>query len=353
MKINGELPMNRTLKLCIAALCLMILVRHADAQQTRKTTKVGTTVAQFLKIPTGARSIAMGNTGASLEGDVYSIYWNPGALARLRTPGEATFNHAEWLADISYDYAAAGLTLEGLGTLGVSITSLRVPEDIVRTEINPDGDGRRWDYSSFAMGFSFARSLTDRFSIGFTAKYIRESIWHMSSQGFAFDIGTIYTTSFNDLKIGASISNFGTKMRLDGHDISFNNFPNGSLGQGPQNVESIYKTESFDIPLTFRIGVSMDLVRMDNLRATAALDATHPNDNVEYVNSGLELAYDEMFFGRVGYKSLFYDESEEGLTWGVGVLFALNNTTGIKVDYAFADFGRLQNVQFVSVGVTF
>jgi len=327
--------MNKMIKLFIAALCLTIVVRQADAQQTRKTTKVGTTVAQFLKIPTGARSIAMGNTGASLEGDVYSIYWNPGALARLRTTGEATFNHAEWLADISYDYAAAGLTLDGLGTIGVSITSLRVPEDIVRTEINPDGDGRRWDYASFAMGFSFARSLTDRFSIGFTAKYIRESIWHMSSQGFAFDIGTIYTTTFNDLKIGASISNFGTKMRLDGHDISFNNFPDGSLGQGPQNVESI------------------DIVRMDNIRATAALDATHPNDNVEYVNSGLELAYDEMFFGRVGYKTLFYDESEEGLTWGLGVLFALNNTTGIKVDYAFADFGRLKNVQYVSVGVTF
>ena len=345
--------MKRNLIISVVAACLMLGVQSAVAQQTRETSKVGTTVAQFLKIPAGARSIAMGNAGASLEGDVYSIYWNPAALARMRTAGEATFNHAEWLADISYDFAAAGLTIEGLGTLGVSITSLRVPEDIVRTEINPDGDGRRWDYSSFAMGFSFARSLTDRFSIGFTAKYIREAIWNMSSQGFAFDIGTIYTTSFNDMKIGASISNFGTKMRLDGHDISFNNFPGGDLGQGPQNIESIYKTESFDIPLNFRIGVSMDILRTDQIRATAALDATHPNDNVEYVNSGLEMAYDEMFFGRIGYKSLFYDDSEEGLTWGLGVVFALNNTTGIKVDYAFSDFGRLQNVQFVSVGVTF
>jgi hypothetical protein len=345
--------MIRFFKFFLFAFCVIGTIQHTDAQQTRSTTKVGTTVAQFLKIPAGARTIAMGSSGASLEGDVYSIYWNPSALARLKTPGEAAFNHAEWLADISYDFVAAGMSIEGLGTLGVSLTSLRVPEDIVRTEINPEGDGRRWDYSSFALGVSFARSLTDRFSIGFTAKYIREAIWNMSSQGIAFDVGTIYTTSFNDLKIGASISNFGTKLRLDGHDISFNNFPDGELGQGPQNIESIYKTESFDIPLNFRIGVSMDVVKMDNIRATAAIDATHPNDNVEYMNSGLEVAYDEMFFGRVGYKSLFNSESEEGLTWGVGLIFALSNSTGIKVDYAFADFGRLKNVQYVSVGVTF
>jgi len=323
------------------------------AQPSRKTTKVGTTVAQFLKIPAGARTIAMGSAGASLEGDVYSIYWNPGALARLRTPGEATFNHAEWLADITHDYAAAALTLEGLGTIGVSVVSLRSPEELVRTEQNPDGDGRRWSYSTFAMGLSYARSLTDRFSIGFTAKYVRESIWNMSSQGIAFDIGTIYTTSFNDLKIGASITNFGTKMRLDGHDISFNSFPDGELGSGPQNIESIYRTESFDIPLTFKIGVSMDIFRADQLRATVALDATHPNDNMEYMNAGIEVAFDEMFFGRFGRKAMFYEETEEGFTWGGGVNFALNNVTGIKVDYAYADFGRLENVQFISVGVTF
>lgn len=337
----------------LLAFSLTLVFHSAEAQLNRKTTKVGTTVAQFLKIPAGARTIAMGSSGASLEGDVYSIYWNPGALARLKTPGEASFNHAEWLADINFDFVASAVTIEGFGTLGVSLTSLQVPEDIVRTETHPEGDGRRWDYSSFALGVSFARSLTDRFSIGFTAKYIREALWNMSSQGIAFDIGTIYTTTFNDLKIGASISNFGTKMRLDGHDISFNSFPNGQLGQGPQNIESLYKTESFDIPLSFRIGISMDVVRMENIRATAAIDAMHPNDNVEYMNSGVELAYDEMFFGRVGYKSLFYSESEEGLTWGVGVNFALSNTTGIKVDYAFADFGRLKNVQYVSVGVTF
>lgn len=334
-------------------LMIIALLQTADAQLSRTTTKVGTTVAQFLKIGAGARSVAMGGSAAAMDGDIYSIYWNPGSLSRLKTPGEASFNHTQWIADIDYNYVASGLTVDGVGTLGVSVTSLTMPEEIVRTETNPEGDGRRWSYSAFSMGLSYARSLTDRFSIGLTAKYIHEGLWNMSSSGFAFDIGTIYTTTFNGLKIGASISNFGTKMRLDGQDITFNNVPSGEQGQGPQNVQSIYKTESYDIPLQFRIGLAMDVLNMDAIRATAAVDATHPNDNVEYVNTGLEIAYDEMAFLRIGYNSLFNDQSEQGLTWGVGFYLQVTNLNGIKVDYAFADYGRLNDVQYVSVSVTY
>lgn len=334
-------------------LCVVVLLATtiAQAQLTRSTTKVGTTVAQFLKIGAGARSLAMGGSAAAMEGDVYTIYWNPGALARLQTPGEATFNHAQWLADINYDFVASGLTIDDFGTLGVSVTSLRTPDDIVRTEANPGGDGRKWGYSAFALGFSFARSLTDKFSIGMTAKYIREGIWDMSAQGFALDIGTIYTTTLNNMRIGASISNFGSTMRLDGADITFNNFPDGQLGQGPQNIASIYKTDTYDLPLTFRIGLAMEAVKTEKLRATVAVDATHPNDNSEYVNSGVELSFDEMFFARIGYKALFLQDSEQGLTWGAGFRYEMSTTAFVKVDYAFADFGRLNNVQYVTVSI--
>lgn len=334
-------------------LCVVVLLATtvAQAQLTRSTTKVGTTVAQFLKIGAGARSLAMGGSAAAMEGDVYTIYWNPGALARLQTPGEATFNHAEWLADISYDFVATGLTIGDFGTLGLSVTSLRTPEDIVRTEANPDGDGRQWGYSAFALGFSFARSLTDKFSIGVTGKFIREGIWDMSAQGFALDIGTIYTTTLNNMRIGASISNFGSTMRLDGADITFNNFPDGQLGQGPQNISSIYKTDTYDLPLTFRIGLAMEAAKTEKIRATVAVDATHPNDNSEYVNSGVEFAFDEMIFARVGYKSLFQQDSEQGLTWGAGFRYEMSTTTFVKIDYAFADYGRLKNVQYITVSM--
>ena len=58
---------------------------------------------------------------------------------------------------------------------------------------------------------------------------------------------------------------------------------------------------------------------VEDIRTTFAVDATHPNDNTEYVNSGLEVSWREIIFGRVGYKSLFLRDSEQGLTWGFGV----------------------------------
>jgi opacity protein-like surface antigen len=344
--------MKISMRLVLSVVVLGLFCRQeTSAQLSRTTTKVGTTAAQFLKIGAGARSVGMGGAAVAMPGDVYSIYWNPGALSRISNSGEATFTHAAWLADVNYDFAAGALTVDGLGVIGLSVTSLRTPQDIVRTEMNPDGDGRVWDASDFSMGLTFARSLTDRFSIGITAKYIRQTIWNESASGMAFDVGTIYTTPFNDLKIGASISNFGTKMRLDGSDLSFNSVPGGLSGQGPQNVVSQYTTDSYDIPLTFRIGLSMDVLKFNSIRATAAVDATHPNDNTEYINSGLEVAYDEMIFGRVGYKSLFMMDSESSLTWGFGVNFNLSTNASIKVDYAFADYNRLKNVQYLTVSV--
>ncbi len=344
--------MNLNKRIIIATVLLGILgCSVASAQLFRSTTKVGTTVAQFLKIGAGARSLGMGGSAVAVDGDVYAVFWNPGSLARITSPGEATFTHANWIADVSYDFAAAALSIEGFGTLGLSITSLAVPEDIVRTEDHPEGDGRQWSAHDLALGISYARALTDRFAIGGTFKYIRETIWNESAQGVAFDVGTIYTTQFNDLKIGASISNFGTQLRLDGTDISFNNFPGGQLGQGPQDVASIYTTDPYDIPLSFRIGISIDAAKTDRMRATVAIDATHPNDNTEYVNSGLELAFEEMFFGRIGYKALFLQDSEQGLTWGAGFRYEMSASTSLKIDYAFADYGRLKNVQYLTLSI--
>jgi hypothetical protein len=229
--------------------------------------------------------------------------------------------------------------------------SLRVPEDLVRTVDFPEGDGRRWDASSFAIGISYARNLTDRFSIGVNAKFIREDVWSESATGFAIDLGTLYEFEIKGLTLGASISNFGTKMRLDGRDLYFNNDPNNDVGSGPNNIPSQGRTIEFDLPLVFRIGLAYDYYPIEDLRATMALDATHPNDNTEYVNTGLELSWKEIVFGRVGYKSLFLRDSEQGLTWGLGLHYGITNVATIKLDYGFADYGRLKNVQYVSLGL--
>jgi len=349
MKIHHH---SRAVVTGIVALVLVIaLTLPAEAQLLRSTAKVGTTAAQFLKIGVGARAIGMGGAQAGVTGDISAIYWNPAALSRLNVSSELMFNHVNWLADINYDFAAGVMPIGELGTFGLSVTSLSVPEEIVRTVEYPDGDGRRWDASSIAFGVSYALNLTDRFSIGFNAKYVREAIWSESASGFAIDVGTLYITEVPGLTLGAAISNFGTKMQLDGRDLLFNYDPDGDIGTGANNVPSQLQTQSYDMPLTFRIGLAWEYSPIEDIKTLVAVDATHPNDNVEYMNTGLEVSWREIIFGRVGYKSIFLRDSEQGLTWGVGVHYGIPNVATVKIDYGFADYGRLKDVQYFELGI--
>jgi len=323
------------------------------AQLFRDITKVGTTAGQFLKIGPGARALAMGGTYVGISDDIYAAYYNPAGVAINHGNGQAAFSHTQWIADINYDYAAASINIESFGSLFMSVTSLRVPEEKVRTFEFPEGNGQVWDANSVSFAVGFAKSLTDRFSIGFNAKYISESIWSSSATGFALDVGTYYLTPFNDLIIGASILNFGTKMKLDGRDIQINYDPDGNLVTGPNNVPAKFEMDKYDLPLTFRIGFSMDVIKSRYIRIKAAVDATHPNDNTEYLNSGIEFAYDELVFIRGGYKSLFMDNSEESFTLGAGINYEVSSNLFVKFNYAYGDFGRLKNIQYFDVGLIF
>lgn len=341
------------MKKFIIIILLFVSSNILNAQLFRTTSKVGTTAAQFLKIGTDARSLALGSGAVALEGNISSLFWNPSGIASIKSNGSAMVTHSEWLAEINYNYASAILNLNEIGVIGLSFTSLGVPEEIVRTETNPQGDGRRWNANSFSLGVSFARSLTDKFSIGGTFKYIHEGIWNEKANGVAVDVGTIYTTDLNNLKIGASISNFGTKMQLIGTDINFTTNPNGEEDQGAQNINTQYQTDKFDLPLTFRVGISADAFKNEMFRTTFVLDAVHPNDNLEYLNLGGEFSYEETFFIRAGKKKEFLDETEQGFTFGLGFQLPISSTTITKLDYAFADYGRLENVQYVTLVIEF
>jgi hypothetical protein len=223
----------------------------------------------------------------------------------------------------------------------------------VRTVAYPEGTGEKFGVSDFAIATSYARNLTDRFSIGFTAKYINQKLWHESASSFAIDIGTLFTTQFNGMTIGMSISNFGNKMQLAGSDTQI---PVDIAPEKEGNNNKIVgnmRTDRWSLPLIFRFGAAMNVINNYNYRWTVALDAMHPNDNTEYINVGTEYAIKNMFFLRAGYKNLFMKDSEEGLTVGAGLAYKLIRNVKLKIDYAYADFGILESVQRVSVALEF
>jgi hypothetical protein len=339
-------------KLIFIYMLTIIIPTLTFGQIITNVTKVGTTSAPFLKIEPGARAVAMGGGFVAVADDATAIYWNPAGIARLpRT--EVVLIHTEWLAETSFDFVSFILPLGSFGTLGASITSLSMGEMKVRTVFYPEGTGEKYGAGDVAVGLSYAKNLTDRFSIGFNGKYIRQHIWHMSSSAFAIDIGTLFTTQFNGMKIGMSISNFGNTMRLEGKDTLVNYDPDPVKYGNNDRIPANMQTDKFSLPLIFRVGVAMDVLNGERNRMTLAIDAVHPNDNTENMNWGVEYIFNGMIFLRMGYKNLFTKDSEEGLTAGAGMEYRLAGNTSLKIDFAYQDFGRLDNVQRFSLGLEF
>ncbi len=120
------------------------------------------------------------------------------------------------------------------------------------------------------------------------------------------------------------------------------------------NISADLRTEAFDLPLLLRIGVSLDILQgtQDN-HLILSIDALHPNDNKECLNVGGEYTYKNQVFLRVGYKSLFSPDSQQGLTLGGGLQLGISSGRKLALDYAYQDFGILTNVQRFSIGFTF
>jgi hypothetical protein len=324
-------------------------------------TKTGTTAATFLKIDVGSRAIGMGSSYVALAEDATAIYWNPGGLTRLQER-EVMFCYNRWIADISFNYAAVAIPLSGSSALGASATFLST-DDMEKTTISsPDGTGEMFSVGSYAFALSYAMSLTDRFSIGINVKYIYEYISQCSANGAALDIGTMYNTNFYGVKIGMSISNFGTKMHMTGRDLEIQVDTEQANSGNNANINAELKTDKFELPLLFRFGVATDIYQWKGDHSwIVSIDALHPSDDIEYVNVGTEFIYNKMFALRAGYKKLFADQSskwqdddpEEGLCFGAGLEYAIEGLATFVIDYGYHDFGILNNIQMFTITLKF
>ena len=324
----------------------------AYSQITGNVSKVGTVAAAFLEIEVGSRAVGMGGAYVAVVDDATAIYWNPAGLARI-PKSEVVLVHTNWLVGTSFDFVAIALPVGNFGTIGASITSLSTDEMEVRTVLLPEGTGERFSTTDLSAGLSYALNLTDRCSIGVNAKYISQKSWHMSAQGFALDIGTLFKTNLNGMIIGMSISNFGTSMRLQGNDIFVNYDEAPNFGGSNDRIPAFKQTEKYSLPLLLRVGLAMDIISNEFNTVTVALNAAHPNDNTEYVNMGVEYAIGDLVALRLGYKNTFLRDSEEGITAGVGTKLVLAGGIAFAVDYAYQDFGRFNNTQMFSLALKF
>ncbi len=331
---------------CLAMTGLFLLTASwANAQ-----TKVGTTFGAFTLIEPDARLAAMGNAGAASAEGLAGAFHNAAAVAGTDKRG-LELVHTSWFAGIRHDWLAYSQPTK-FGVVYGTFTSLNSGDMTVRTVNQPLGTGEKFTVSDLAVSLGVAHRFSLRFAAAAQLNYLQETIFHSSAGTATFTAATLYRLSADGLRIGATLSNFGTTARYSGNDleIQYDNVPgqNGDNGVLP----GLRATDAFAVPTTFRVGLAQPFALGRDARLLIAADALHPSDNTESLSFGAELTLRDQVAVRTGYQSLFLQDSEVGLTAGIGFRSALDGVR-YHVDYGWADQGRLEDTHRFSFGLLF
>ena len=312
--------------------------------------KAGKAGFKFMDVEVGARAAGMGEAFSFIGDGADAIFYNPAGIAQMQDRKlDLTLCQVNWIAETSVEAAGLVANLGTFGNIGISVLSTDFG-DVIGTIYDPsvpDGytETGNMELAAYAAGISYARRLTNKFMIGGNFRYtyehlgetvftddptLRDSTWteENATNTIVCDIGTIFYPGFKSLRVGMSIVNFSPAVSYE--------FEEG-------------RNNSFELPLTFKIGGAMDILDFlgehPDYSLLVDVELIHPRDYTKRYHVGAELGLLNMLKLRAGYK-FGYDEE----TFGVGVGI---DADYIKLDYAYSDFGRFDFVNRVSVGLAF
>lgn len=334
--------MNKYLKVLV-----IILLFTSSFDIYANTGSNGTAGAKFLSIGVGSKAVAMSDAFVSVANDVSALYWNPAGISFL-SKNMVLLNHTDWVTDINHDYFGASFNIGTQNHVGLSFTFLSMPDQEIYTVQNPEGTGLEYGVSSFALGFSFARSLTERFALGVTVKYIREQIWEAEATNIGFDLGILYKVGIEDLTIGMSILNLGPTMQFSGKSLEARVEPSDwPLSKEPLNVQ--LQSQEYNLPLHFHLGLSKVISISNNSKTIIAASLNNGNDTGETYSAGFEYSWHQ-FAIRAGYRSGYSNVGDAaGLSLGAGYEFNIGDSFLTVLDYSYYNLGILESVNRFSI----
>ena len=331
-------------KICFVSLTLLLglslVLPNAFAQK-----KLAQTGFQFLSVQTDARASSMAGAFTTVEGSSSSLFYNPAGLARLNGFMDVSLNQVNWIADIKYVSGSMALNFahRKYGVFGLSFLTVDYGNFLwTKVANNPQGfeDITAWKGgpSAYMVGLGYGKELTDRFAVGGQVKYAYQDLGQSyvpvytetdtilnkkkySLGTLAFDFGTQYKTGFKSLVFGMSVRNFSKEIK--------------------------YEKEGFQLPLTFKMGISFDLFKFvpnvipGSNSFLITVDAAHPRSYPEYIEVGGEYTFMNMLILRAGYAS---NQDLYGFTTGFGI-----RKFGLAIDYSFTPYSTFKNINRFSV----
>ena len=301
-------------------------------------TKVATCAANWLKLETGTRAIGMGGAYTAVGNGISGVPYNPASIAFIENQ-QVFLSQTQYVADITYNVLGYGRNMSGTDFVGLHIFALDSGAMDRTTEDEPDGTGEQFKVTGICIRGTYARRITDRLRIGFTGKFIREDIYTAYMQTFAFDIGSNFNTDIYGFVLGMSVTNLGPEAKYGGEGLEIE-----LTEDWTQNGNLSKITESFPLPMTFRLGLMNEIIGPDsefiknrNHKLLVAMDGINSRDFTLYGTVGVEYSWKDIAYVRFGNR-LGHDTAK----WSVGGGFNIDTgSLSVGLDYAYVNYSIL------------
>ncbi|KXK55105.1 MAG: PorV/PorQ family protein [Chlorobi bacterium] len=347
--------MKQAYRFCIlAALAGGVFASTAVAQDNTGLTpapefsKIGAGTGVMLTLPVGARAIGMGGGFTGVSDDPSALYWNPAGIT-LSQGASATYSFGSLFAGTTHNFAGVTFPLGTNYKGGISANAYSSGDIEETTLFQQEGTGGRYSATDLALGLSFAGQLTDQFSFGVTGKLVNLGIANVSASGLAMDVGTMYKPGLLGLRLGFSVQNLSAPFKYTGSQLT-------SRGQvdpttGNQNPDIQLEALEASLPLTFRAGISSDILEGDEMNSLlAALEFNTSSSASEHVSIGAEYVWNNFLAARIG--MLLGSPDVYNVSGGVGLKYESGSFLG-QIDYGVRPHSTLGLINTITASVRF
>jgi hypothetical protein len=329
--------MNRSV-LPVLSLALALVAAGHDAARAGDSARLGTSGAQELRIPVGARGTSLSGAAVADAAGVEALYWNPAGVVRADGT-EFLFTSMSYLVDSRVHYVGISHDVRDLFSFGVSVKSLSLGDIPITTEAVGGPTGETYSPTSSVIGLTIGRQVSDRVAFGVTGNLIAESIRNEKATGVAFDIGFQYDPQWRGVRFGAVMRSFGPKMRFSGSDFGTSvNPPDADPSGTPRSFVS--ESAAFELPSAFQLGVSYDAHHTESSRLVLLSTLQSNNFAEDEYRFGAEFNWNDRLDLRAGAVASAQDDYAWGATYGGGVRASLGDWR------VFVDYARLSTSDF-------
>ncbi len=314
--------MHNRLRPFLAILLSLIIVISGSTLMARDIhEKAGTTAFPFLRINVGARAVGMGGAFTGLADDASALYYNPAGMTSLEE-NRFILGYHNYVVDIQSGFVGGIWKLNDNSSLGAYASYLNFGE-FIEADQQGNQSGETFGGGDILLSVGYARRLSYKVEVGGTVKMIYETLDEYSASGIAVDLAAKYSGDRRRFSAGIMVQNLGTQL--------------SSLGE-----------ETYDLPLTFRGGISYKPV---GLALILASDVIMPLDSRMDIAAGLEYYELKPFYIRAGWNSFgtnfrTADSKDNWAGLSVGVGFDVNQ---FNIGYAFqagAELGDMHRITF-------